>query len=184
MNFKETVKQDDLLFKGQILNLHKEEVELPNGKKAQREIVRHHGAVAILALLDRDHAFFVRQWRAPLAHDTCEVPAGKIDPGEHDTLKTAQREFNEEIGYQAQNWRLLSEFYSSPGFSDEKMSLFLATDLQPLAHKRPLDPDEFLEVKVFSFQEAQAQILKSTHLDGKTLIAIQFWQQLRESAHE
>ncbi|MFD1412022.1 NUDIX hydrolase [Lapidilactobacillus gannanensis] len=184
MDFTETVKQDRVLYDGRILRLHQQVVELPNGKAAEREIVEHHGAVAILALADLDHAYFVRQWRAPLAHETWEVPAGKIDPLETDPLPVAQRELNEEIGYAAERWQLLSRFYSSPGFATEQMSLYLAQDLQKIAHKRSLDVDEFLEVKLFTLAEIQAYLTSSEFIDAKTLLAVQYWQQLVGGHHE
>ena len=97
-DFKETVVNDELIYQGHILDVHQQTVTLPNGKSAYRDIIKHHGAVAVLALLDQDHAFFVRQWRAPLNHETVEIPAGKIDPNETDPLAVAKRELNEEIG--------------------------------------------------------------------------------------
>ncbi|WP_461218411.1 NUDIX domain-containing protein [Lapidilactobacillus salsurivasis] len=184
MDFTEKVQGDRLLYDGHILRLHQQVVELPNGRLAEREIVEHHGAVAILALADLDHAYFVRQWRAPLAHETWEIPAGKIDPLETDPLKTAQRELNEEIGQSAQDWRLLATFYTSPGFATEKMSLYQAQGLQALAEKRPLDPDEFLEVRLFTLAEAQQLLSTSQFLDGKTLIALKYWEQLQAAQQE
>lgn len=179
--FTEKVTGDELVYHGHIIDVHHQTVELPNGKSAQRDIVQHHGAVAILALLDRDHGFFVRQWRAPLQHDTWEIPAGKIDPNETDPLAVAKRELNEEIGFQAKSWRLLSAFYSSPGFATEKMHLYLATDLSELAHKRPLDADEFLEVQVLSLSEIQLILRRSDFIDAKTLLAVKYWEQLESS---
>lgn len=184
MDFTEKVKSDRLLYDGHILRLHQQIVELPNGKPAEREIVEHHGAVAILALADLEHAYFVRQWRAPLAHETWEIPAGKIDPLETDPLAVAKRELNEEIGQAANKWQLLSRFYSSPGFATEKMSLYLAQDLQKIAHKRALDADEFLEVKLFTLPEINAYLTSSDFIDGKTLLAVQYWQQLVGRQHE
>lgn len=185
-DFKETVTSDELIYHGHILDVHQQTVALPNGKSAYRDIIEHHGAVAILALLDSDHAFFVRQWRAPLNHETVEIPAGKIDPNETDPLAVAKRELNEEIGYSAGSWRLLSQFYSSPGFATEKMHLYLATDLQELAHKRALDPDEFLEVKVLTLKQIQSVLRKSDFIDAKTLLAVKYWEQLQadEVNHE
>ncbi|WP_261805749.1 NUDIX hydrolase [Lapidilactobacillus luobeiensis] len=183
MDFTEKVQSDRLLYDGHILRLHQQVVTLPNGRPAEREIVEHHGAVAILALADLDHAYLVRQWRAPLAHETWEIPAGKIDPLETDPLKTAQRELNEEIGQTAIDWHLLAKFYTSPGFATERMYLYQAQQLAPLAHKRPLDPDEFLEVRLFTLAEAQQLLLDSEFLDGKTLVALQYWQRLHEADH-
>ncbi|WP_125605335.1 NUDIX hydrolase [Lapidilactobacillus bayanensis] len=185
-DFKETVTGDELVYHGHILDVHHQTVELPNGQAAYRDIVKHHGAVAILALLDENHAFFVRQWRAPLEHETVEIPAGKIDPNETDPLAVAKRELNEEIGYAANSWRLLSRFYSSPGFATEKMHLYLATDLQELPHKRALDPDEFLEVKVLTLKQIQSFLRQSDFIDAKTLLAVKYWEQLQhdEVSHE
>ncbi len=185
-DFTETVVNDELIYQGHILDVHQQTVTLPNGKLAYRDIIKHHGAVAVLALLDQDHAFFVRQWRAPLNHETVEIPAGKIDPNETDPLAVAKRELNEEIGYAADSWRLLSRFYSSPGFATEKMHLYLATDLHELPQKRSLDPDEFLEVKVLTLKQIQTLLQQSDFIDAKTLLAVEYWEQLsdKEDQHE
>ncbi|KRM08509.1 ADP-ribose pyrophosphatase [Lapidilactobacillus concavus DSM 17758] len=185
--FTEKVIGDELVYHGHIIDVHHQTVELPNGKPAQRDIVQHHGAVAILTLTaDHQQGYFVRQWRAPLQHETWEIPAGKIEATETDPLVVAKRELNEEIGVQAEQWQLLSNFYSSPGFATERMFLYLATDLSPILNKRPLDEDEFLEVKLLTLPEIQARLEATDYVDAKTLLAVKYWEQLiaNEDKHE
>lgn len=177
MNFAEKVRETKHLFKGHVLDLDLETVELPDGRQAKREIVRHHGAVAVIALTPADKMVFIRQWRAPLGKETLEIPAGKIEPDESDDpLLTAQREMNEETRYKAQNYELLSTFYSSPGFSDELMYLYHASDLTPVKTKLPQDQDEFLQIEELSQSEVKIAIQNGEICDAKTIMAVLFWQ--------
>lgn len=177
MNFEEKVKETKHLFKGHVIDLDLETVELPNGKNAQREIVRHHGAVGIVALTPADKMIFIRQWRTPLGKETLEIPAGKIEFNEsNDPLLTAQREMNEETRYQAQNYELLSTFYSSPGFSNELMYLYHASGLSPVKTKLPQDKDEFLQIEELSSAEIDSAIQNGEICDAKTIMAVLFWK--------
>lgn len=177
MNLEEKIKDVQRLFTGHIINLDIETVELPDGREAKREIVRHHGAVGVVAITAEDKMIFIRQWREPLRKVTLEIPAGKIDPGEEkDPLKTAKREMNEETRYQAEQYELLTSFYSSPGFADELMYLYHASGLTPVANELPQDQDEFLQVEELSAQEVMAAIESGEICDAKTIMAVLYWR--------
>lgn len=176
MEFAEKRLTNQRLYHGAVIDLDLETVALPNGKTAKREIVRHPGAAAIMALTVDQRMIFVEQWREPLQQVTLEVPAGKIDARDVDAEAAAWRELNEEAGYTADKLTLQARFYSSPGFADERMSLYLATDIQPVTTRLALDDDEFLRLHLLTLAQAQEQIEAGVICDAKTLIAVQYWQ--------
>jgi len=119
----------ETVHEAKIFTVTRERFRHEDGEEVEREIVRHEGAVGIVAH-DGEHVWLVRQPReAPGVPDLLEVPAGKLDEEGEDPLQTAQRELAEEIGKAAAHWEPLHEFFSSPGFTDEKVFLFLATGL-------------------------------------------------------
>lgn len=117
------------IFRGQIINLRLDEVELPDGRRAGREIVEHPGAAAIVPIDFEGRIHLVRQYRDAVAQELLEIPAGKLKPGE-EPVAGARRELEEELGVVAGKWTHLSTFYSTPGFSDEIMHVFLAEDIK------------------------------------------------------
>lgn len=168
------------MFGGKIFNVDVEQVILPNGIPAIREVVQHHGAVGIIPFVD-DKMIFVRQWRAPLGQETLEIPAGKIDPDEGSDLKeVALREMDEELGLSTDADKLekVTAFFASPGYSNEKITIFAAKDLQPVEFKRPLDADEFLNVERLTLEEAEKYIEDGTICDGKSIWAVTYWKLL------
>ncbi|MGB4682564.1 MAG: NUDIX hydrolase [Dethiobacteria bacterium] len=160
------------LYRGRIINLRRDLVLPPGGGEPSfREIVEHPGAVAILALDQRGRVLLVRQYRRAAGRVLLEVPAGKLEPGE-EPLACAQRELAEETGCRGGKWRKLTWFYSTPGFCDEKIHLFLAegvTEGTPAA-----DPGEALEPLWLDLAAAQQAVLKGEINDAKTIIALQF----------
>ena len=119
----------------------------------------------------------VKQFRKPLEQVILEIPAGKIDPGEENQLETtAMRELEEETGYRAGQLTYINSMYLSPGFANEKLALYLATDLQKVENPRPQDEDEILELYELTIAEAKAEVAKGTICDAKTLFAIQYWE--------
>jgi ADP-ribose pyrophosphatase len=174
--FKETKISDKTIYDGRILSLHVEQVRLPNGAVAEREIIHHHGAVAMLVLNDAGQGAFVTQWREPLQRLSVEIPAGKLDPGENDPDEAARRELNEEIGYAPTTpLEPITTFYSSVGYSIEKLHLYFGPHIAPVADKRPLDADEFLQVAWLSLADAQAAVADGRIVDAKTITAIYWW---------
>ncbi|WP_199241657.1 NUDIX hydrolase [Desulfosporosinus sp. Sb-LF] len=157
----------EVLFEGRMLRLERDQVRLPNGLETSREVIRHPGAVAIIALQDQ-HVLMVRQYRYAIAQETLEIPAGKLDP--HETpLDCAERELREETGYRG-TMEHISTFFTTPGFTDELMHLFLARDLvwDPLTP----DEDEFLAVERIPWGEAVQSAQQSKFNDAKTVLGI------------
>lgn len=178
--YYEEVVAKKRMFGGKIFDVDVEQVVLPNGIPDIREVVLHHGAVAIIPFTNDNKMIFVRQWRTPLDQETLEIPAGKIDPDEGDDLKeVAIREMDEELGLTTDKLEKVTEFFASPGYSNEKLTVFKATDLKKVEFKRPLDPDEFLNVETLTLDEAKEQIRTGAICDSKTIYAITYWELLQ-----
>lgn len=175
INFEEHVESEQTVYHGAILDLALEKVRLPNGRPANREIIHHHGAVGLIPLTDDGKIILVKQWREPLRQVTLEIPAGKIEPGEV-PLQTAKRELNEEVRMKAAHLNRVAQFYTSPGFADEKMTLFCATGLAVVTNELPQDDDEFLELVSLTPAEMQQQIATGLICDAKTIMALWYWQ--------
>lgn len=165
--FLEKCLEENLVYDGRIIKVFNDTVSLPNGKTAYREVVRHPGAVGIVAIKDQN-ILMVNQYRYPLGKETLEIPAGKIDPGE-DPQKCAARELREETGYDG-DLDYLGVFNTSPGFADETIYLYLAKNLvwSPLK----ADEDEFLGVIKIPCKEAVEMAYQGQITDAKTLIGI------------
>lgn len=157
----------EVVFEGRMLRLERDIVSLPNGLEASREVVRHPGAVGIVALQDQ-HILLVRQYRYAVSQETLEIPAGKLDAQEQ-PLDCALRELREETGYRG-TMEHISSFYTTPGFTDEVIHLFLARDLvwDPLTP----DEDEFLGVEAIPWDEAVQNALQNKFNDAKTILGI------------
>lgn len=169
MKLKETRLGSQEKYAGRIVRLRVDEVELPNGKSGQREVVEHGDAVAIVALDEQQRIMLIKQYRYATDQLLLEIPAGLMEPGE-EPLSAAQRELEEETGYCAAQWEELSCFYSSPGFCDERIYLFLATGLYP-GTKNP-DEDEFIEPASFPLAVAAQMMQRGELHDGKTITGI------------
>lgn len=169
MDFIEIKKSSRDIFQGKIIKVRVDTVELPNGKESTRECVEHPGAVAVIARDDQDRICMVRQYRYPVGDMLWEIPAGKLSPGE-DPLECARRELMEEAGITAGSWEKLYSYYTTPGFSDEILHLYLATGLTR-GENQP-DEDEFLDVKMIPYQGACAMMSRGEIKDGKTLIGL------------
>lgn len=159
------------VYSGKFLQVHRDEVRLPDGNTAVREYIRHPGAVVILPLTDSGELILERQHRYPLGRDFIEVPAGKIDPGEQ-TLACAQRELLEETGYKARDWRYITTVYPCIGFADEQLVYYLAQGLEFEGHRR--DEDEFLEIFSLPLKQALEMIQTGEICESKTIIGL-FW---------
>lgn len=169
MELVEKKKSSQSIFQGKVINVRLDIIELPNGKEATRECVEHPGAVAVLACDDQDRVCMVRQYRYPVGQELLEIPAGKLSAGE-DPLECARRELLEEAGITARSWQKIYCYYTTPGFSNEIMHLYLATGLTR-GENQP-DEDEFLQVEMIPYREAFQKMIRGEIRDGKTLIGL------------
>ena len=141
------------IFNGKVISLQVDEVELPNGKKAKRELIKHPGAVAIIAITDENKLVLVEQYRKALQRTIVEIPAGKLEKGE-EPLECAKRELEEETGYECKSIELVTSFYTSPGFADEIVHVYLATGLTKKENAAGLDEDEFVNLLEWSLERS------------------------------
>ena len=158
------------IYDGVILHVVKDTVTLPNGNVSGREVVLHNGAVAIVALTENKELIMERQFRYPFDRVIWEIPAGKIDKGETDPLKAAERELYEETGATAGKMTFIGDYFPSPAILSERIYTYLATDLTFGECK--LDEDEFLVVERVPIEEAVNMILENKIPDGKSQAAI------------
>lgn len=170
--FYERTIETKPIFDGRMIKVQVDTVELPNGETATREIVRHPGAVAVIALLD-GKLLVVEQFRKPLERMQVEIPAGKLEIGE-DPMEAANRELEEETGYRAKSLKHLQTFSTSPGFAEEVIHLYYADELE--AGEVHLDDEEFLTCEAISPEQAQAYIADGRIYDAKTLLAVAYWR--------
>jgi ADP-ribose pyrophosphatase len=161
--------KSEKIFDGQILKLYFDQVRLPNGKTATREKISHPGAVGIVPVSDDGNILLVRQYRYPVDDITIEIPAGKIDKRE-EPEKCARRELAEEVGAVNGDLKLLTSFYTTPGFCDELLHLYIATGFQ--ISDNNLDEDEFLDIVSIKLDEASRWIQEGKIKDSKTIIGI------------
>ncbi len=156
-------------YRGRILTLEVDRVSEPGGVEVEREVVRHPGSAVILPIVSEGRLVFVRQYRYAVGGFLWELPAGHIDPGES-AEETARRELVEETGYYPHRLEKLLEFYPAPGFTDELMHLFRATELEERT-PRP-EEDERIEVRLFTHQEAFQMVARHEIMDAKTLVGL------------
>ena len=169
MTFFEEPVTHKTVHTGRIVNLRSDTVRLQNGKLAGREVVEHNGGVVICAVTDSGGIIAVRQYRYPVSEELLELPAGKLERGE-DPLECAKRELSEETGCTAKTWVDLGKIYPSPGFCEETLYIFLATELtQGEAHP---DEDEFLSVTTVSFSDFWEMIMSNSLPDAKTIVGV------------
>lgn len=165
------------LLKTKIFTVVEEQARDASGFEIQRAIVRHSGSAVILMADEKERVLLVKQFRLPAQKELWELPAGRIDPGEN-ALQAAKRELREETGYKAKKWTKLSTFWASPGYVDEKMSVFLATELTE-GEQEPMD-DERIEMRWFTRKELHSAILDGRIPDAKTLIGYFLWLEQRK----
>lgn len=157
---------EDVMWTGRIFNVNRLRVQLPDGREAMRDVVRHPGAVAIVALTEDSRICLVRQYRTSLSRVTVEIPAGKLDPGE-DPLTCAKRELREETGMEADQMAFLTTIATSDGFTDELIHIYMATGLH-FATSSP-DDDEFINVDLVPLTELIDAVLDGRIEDCKTV---------------
>lgn len=158
------------IFTGKVLTLNIDTVTLPNGVTIDLEIVRHPGAAAVVPLKDNETVVLIKQFRHAAGGFIFEIPAGKLHPGE-DPRNCAARELEEEVGYQAGKLELLSSIFTAPGFTDEVIHIYKASELS--RGRQNLDRDEVLEVVEVSLQEAIEMMRVGKIRDAKTMVGLQ-----------
>lgn len=158
---------EDVAWTGRIFNVDRLRVELPDGRVAIRDVVRHPGAVAIVALTEDGRICLVRQYRTALGRVTVEIPAGKLAPGE-DPLECAGRELLEEAGMSAEKIAFLTTIATSDGFCDELIHIYMATGLE-FSRSDP-DADEFINVDLVPLEELVDAVLDGRIEDAKTVV--------------
>ncbi len=157
------------IYKGKIVHLHIDDVELVDGSRAKREIVEHDGGVTVIPVDNDGNVYCVRQYRYAFGDSIIETPAGKLEKGE-DPFECARRELSEETGFTAGEYVYLGEFYPSPGYCHEKLYAYLALNLSK--GKAHLDEGEFLDVVKFSLDELVDMVMRNELSDAKTIIAV------------
>jgi ADP-ribose pyrophosphatase len=157
------------IYAGRVFDVDVDEVEEPGGVRATREVTRHRGSVGILAVTATGEVVLVRQYRYPVDDLVWEIPAGRLDAGEAPE-RAARRELEEETGLSPQNLEPLLTYFTSPGFCDEIMHLFRATNLRPVP-PHP-DEDERIETRRFTFEEARGMLARGEIREAKTVIAL------------
>lgn len=165
---QEITKSSDMKFDGKLIKVTYDVAEV-NGKDAWREVVHHPGATAIVAVTNDGKIVMERQFRYALHQPLLEIPAGKLDAGE-DPLTCAKRELAEETGYRAANWTPLGVIATSPGFCNETLHLYLATDLT--MGETNWDPDEYVELEYYALDELMDAIRNESIKDSKSLSAL------------
>lgn len=163
------VRNRKLLRKGRVFDFTLESIDLPNGVSVDMEIIRHPGASAIVALTDDEEVLMLRQYRHAVGRVLWEIPAGTFER-EEAPLACARRELVEETGFGARTWDAMGAVTPVPGYSDEKIFLFLARDLTPDSQK--LDPDELIEVDKIAIKRVESMIMNGEIDDAKTIAAV------------
>lgn len=158
------------IYTGKVITLNVDTVELPNGFTVDLETIRHPGAAAVVPVKDDGTVVLIRQFRHAAGGFIYEIPAGKLDQGE-DPLNCAKRELEEEVGYRASSFQLLSSIFTAPGFADEVIHIYKAIGLTK--GQQQLDRDEVLEIIEMPLSEAIKKIQDGTIRDAKTIIGLQ-----------
>ena len=169
-NLVEKTVDSTEIFDGHVVHLFKDNITLPNGKPAIREVIRHVGAVAIVPMTEDGKVIVERQFRYPLNEVITEIPAGKLDSKAEDRLAAAKRELEEETGLLAEEWIDLGAYYPAAAYCDEVITMYLAKGLYQ--GKRHLDEDEFLNIVEVPLNELVEEIMQGKIADGKTQAAI------------
>jgi ADP-ribose pyrophosphatase len=162
-------------YKCSLFRVTEDEASDRTGWQMKRSVVRHRGSAVMMPVDPDNRVLLVRQYRLPAGQFLWELPAGKLDEGET-ALQAAKRELGEETGLSAKKWKKLVSFYPSPGYVEEKMTIFLATELTQ-GESHPME-DERIEVRWFPKKELREAIASNKILDAKTMIGFLHWTRL------
>lgn len=181
-HLKEHMVSQTMIHKGIVVNVRRDEAKSPDGSPCIREVVEHPGGVVVMPLLQTEHGtefLMVEQWRYPLGKTLLEFPAGKLDRlpdgTKEDPFVAIQRELLEETGYKAHHWEPLNYLYTAPGFCDEKLHLYKATELEQVYEHHSGDEDEFLDVHRIAPDRAM-ELARQGHItDAKTLALLFYY---------
>ena len=160
------INRTETLHKGRVFSLVNENYTLQNGVTSEMDFIQHPGAAAMVPLLGNQEVVLIKQYRHAIREFIWEIPAGTLDAGES-PLNCARRELVEETGYSAEDWHPLGTITPLPGYSDERIHIFLASDLKPA--EQHLDDDELLDVHPVKLNDALQMILAGKISDGKTI---------------
>lgn len=158
------------IYRGRLIRLDRESVSLPDGREIELDIVHHPGGAVVAALDDAGQVCMLRQYRHAAGGVIWELPAGCIDSDDDEPLSTARRELEEEAGLVARDWQSLGSIFTTPGFCDEVLHLFLARDLEETATDH--GEDELIEVKWMPMAEALRRVMDNDIRDGKTVAGL------------
>ncbi|MDE3056883.1 MAG: NUDIX hydrolase [Bacteroidota bacterium] len=176
MNFK--ILNKEKLYQGRIVNLVVDTVEYDSGNHSVREVIEHPGGSVVLAVFGNRDILLVNQFRYPVQQHVLELPAGKLD-GNEQPLHCAQRELREETGYEAKQWRKLTAIFTTPGFCDERLHIFMAQELSPSPDGQALEEGEqSLRVVHMPLDEALEKIEHNEIVDGKSIAGIMLGERL------
>ena len=167
---RETVTGKEPIFDGKILNVQRWTVTLPDGKQALREVVLHRGASAVVPVDEDKNVYLVAQYRTPTGDVLTEIPAGKLDCAGEDRLEAAKRELKEETGFTAEKWIHLTDMYTTPGFSNELIGVYLAQNLK--SGETEFDDDEFIDLIKMPLSEAVRMARAGEIHDSKTIVGL------------
>ncbi len=168
MNHEKLIESRQI-YRGRIVSLRVDQVELPSGRRTTREIVEHPSSVAIVAIDPEENVLLVSQFRRAVGRELLEIPAGKLEPGE-EPIQCANRELREETGYLAQEMKKLGGFYASPGFCSEFFHLYLATKLKPTGQS--FNPDEIDRLVRVPLSKISALITSGEICDAKSVAGL------------
>ncbi|MBT2754835.1 NUDIX hydrolase [Mesobacillus foraminis] len=174
-SLEEKTLSTEKIFTGKIISLQVDEVKLPNGKTSKRELIKHPGAVAVIAVTPDHKIVMVEQYRKALERTIVEIPAGKLEQGEKPEI-CAARELEEETGYVCTKMEWLTSFYTSPGFADELVHIYVATGLTKKEDAAETDEDEFVQLIEITLEEAVELVKGQKIYDAKTAFAVQYLQ--------
>ncbi|MBY6352280.1 NUDIX domain-containing protein [Rhodococcoides corynebacterioides] len=162
----------ELEYQGAILALRRDRVAMPGGRTAEREVIEHHGAVAVVAIDDEDRIVLIEQYRHPLGRRLLELPAGLLDEPGEDPVDAVGRELTEETGLAAESFSLLVDVAASPGFTDETVRIFLAEGLSEVDRPEARDEEADIELVRLSVEDALARVLSGEIVNASAVAGI------------